>query len=250
MKRIIFIIAQNFILYVKVVIQFIGGGQSCIICDKKSYIYCICPDCIKKFYSVSCISDRCCKICGKSLISEDEICSECRNETVIKSTDRIYSLFSYRLWNIKLMCLWKLDGDRILSRFFSERICEVLCLIKKSCQDLFLVPVPPRPGKLKQKGWDQVKDICDYLKYKYGFIVKNALIRNSDIEQKSLDKKERLSTIGSSYSVIPGTDVYEKKICIIDDVLTTGATIECCANLLKKAGAKKVYALTLFCVDS
>lgn len=250
MKGIIFIIVQKIILYVKVAVQFIGGGQSCIICDKKSYIYCICPECIKKFYSLPCLNDSYCKICGKILISEDEICSECRKETVIKSTTKVYSLFSYRLWNIKLMCLWKLDGDRLLSRFFSERIYEMLCIIKKSVQDIILVPVPPRPGKLKQKGWDQVKDICDYLQYKYGFIVKNALIRNSDVEQKSLDKRERLSTIGNSYSIVPEEDVYEKNLCIIDDVLTTGATIECCAKLLKNAGAKIVYALTLFCVDS
>ena len=77
------------------------------------------------------------------------------------------------------------------------------------------------------------------------------LQRISDTEQKKLDRRERLSTIGKSYALIKDAAKIElpEQVCIIDDVITTGATIQSCAAALKSASVKKIFALALFTVD-
>ena len=233
-------------------INFVSDKQKCILCNKTSIKYSVCPECNKTFYSVANNDTKICKICGKTLVSEDELCFDCRENPVLKTTEHVFTLYSYRLWNVTLMIRWKLDEDRSLSQFFSEKIHQKI--MELSCgnsdfQDIVLVPVPPRPGKIKEKGWDQVRDLCDYLQYKYGHKIDDCLVRNTVVEQKKLDKEERLSTIENAYSYKNENFLQNVNVCIIDDVITTGSTIECCARILKNHGAKKVYAISLFIVD-
>ena len=70
------------------------------------------------------------------------------------------------------------------------------------------------------------------------------------VQQKTLDRDGRLKTIGSAYFVKDGFSPVPERICVIDDVMTTGATLEGIAGVLKKKGAKEVFAATLFTVDS
>ncbi|MBQ5473006.1 MAG: hypothetical protein IIT58_13525, partial [Treponema sp.] len=67
--------------------------------------------------------------------------------------------------------------------------------------------------------------------------------------RKECCKEERLSTIENAYSYKNENFLQNVNVCIIDDVITTGSTIECCARILKNHGAKKVYAISLFIVD-
>lgn len=113
----------------------------------------------------------------------------------------------------------------------------------------FIVPVPPRRGKIKENGWDQVQELSEFLEYKYDFDVLRIMERRSSVQQKTLDRNERLETIGKSYFVKKEVNQIPESVCIIDDVMTTGATLESCAEKLKEAGVKKVYAVTLFSVD-
>ena len=122
-----------------------------------------------------------------------------------------------------------------------------------------VVPVPPRPGKIQEKGWDQIDELCGQLKYRFGFTILPLLERKSTGQQKKLDREERLKTIGKSYFLVGQKEVqkllkpfkgeFPNRVCIIDDVCTTGSTLENCAQVLKEAGIKVVEAITLFSVD-
>ena len=212
-----------------------------------SYMIPLCKDCRTQFLTRNFLGVKSCKCCGKELISESELCMECREKPVLKSTDKMLPLFSYRLWNKELLFLWKIQGIRSLSFFFAKIMAKAL----KEINVDYIVPVPPRPGKIKTNGWDQIDELSKILNFKYGFKVLNLLERTSVIQQKKLNREERLNSIQSAYifsNKIP--DQLPQKVCIIDDVCTTGSTIETCASIIKtNTTIEKVYAMTLFAVD-
>ena len=91
--------------------------------------------------------------------------------------------------------------------------------------------------------------MSEFLEFKYEYDVERIMERRTSVQQKTLDRNERLETIGKSYFVKKGVKKIPEIVCLIDDVMTTGATLESCAEKLKEAGAKKVFAVTLFSVD-
>jgi predicted amidophosphoribosyltransferase len=107
-----------------------------------------------------------------------------------------------------------------------------------------IVPVPPRPGKIKSAGWDQV----DYLVRKFkqknrDRLVSFCLKRKESNVQKRLNRTERMDNLKGRIFI---NGVIPKTVLIIDDVITTGSTMEVCSSVLKEAGAEKVYGLCLF----
>lgn len=235
--------------------SFLNGGEKCIVCGQFAFVLPLCKNCSRKYFDVSkVLSQKRCQKCGKQLISSHNICMECREETILVHVDKMLPLFPYLMWNKEVLFLWKISGIRSLSSFFAKKVSEVL----KQMQVQYVVPVPPRPGKIKKNGWDQVDELCSFLEYRYGFSILKVLERRSTQQQKKLNRKNRLEKIDSAYvvkekkelekSLKPFNGVLPEKVCLIDDVCTTGATIEKCAALLKEMGGKEVSAITLFVV--
>ena len=152
--------------------------------------------------------------------------------------------------------MWKINSVRSLSPFFAGIFARKL----KALGFEYLVPVPPRPGKIRKNGWDQIDELCKFLEYFYGFKILRLLERLSSFQQKKLKKEERIEKSQSSYRLI-GEEKLEKvrkkrggilpsSVCIIDDVCTTGSTLENCGRLLKSLlEIKEVHSMTLFIVD-
>jgi len=180
----------------------------------------------------------------------------CRRERLLVHTDAVFPLYSYRLWNSVLLFRWKIQGFRALSPFFAARTASALKTLPKAC---VVVPVPPRPGKIRKKGWDQIEELCRFLEYRYGYDVCRILERRTKGEQKKLGRGARLESIGKIYA-LKSEKAFKrelkrfggkvpKNLCIVDDLFTTGVTLESCAAVLKSAGAEKVFAVTLFIAD-
>jgi predicted amidophosphoribosyltransferase len=105
-----------------------------------------------------------------------------------------------------------------------------------------LVPVPPRPGKLRKTGWDQVEYLARLLK-REGLPVYPCLRRLPSLSQKKLSREDRLRNLRNRFVL---TRPAPPLAVLFDDVITTGATIEACAGALKDAGTEKVYGVCLF----
>ncbi len=245
----------------RIVFSYLFFNRKCSICSGRVYNYDLCPSCRKDFFAFPGVEDRC-KTCGRVLVSEKDQCIDCRTDKVLLSTDGVFPLHSYRLWNKKLLFDWKMADLRSLSPIFAKAINKALRLViaseesmDLSVENIFLVPVPPRKGKIRHKGWDQIRELCYYLNRLYGWKIFPALERVSRIQQKKLGREERFAEKGKNYALSRAflrakrKGNLPEKVFLIDDVITTGVTAESCSMILKAGGIKNVKVISLFIVD-
>jgi len=187
-------------------------------------------------------STRCAK-CGRPLVSSSEICVSCRLLPSLSAVDSILPLFPYSATAHELLGAWKTRGNRGLTWSFALIIRVALSLPEFA--NATIIPVPPRPDKIREKGWDQIEDIVGILERSFGLPVCRCLTRTSRIAQKTLGRAARQQNLKGHIEAIDGVVLPETAI-VIDDLMTTGSTIDACANALNAAGCGKVYGLTLF----
>lgn len=228
--KIIYLIKDAIIKIMRIATYSLTRFPHCFVCGRH-VLYCpICKDCNKKYYTIKTLLP----------IKRDSF----------KALDELYSPYLYYGFNKVVFVAWKLHGLRGMTEFYCQKLNIALKLIFLMYGDITLTVVPPRKGKIKNTGYDQMQDIKQYLQYHYNYKFQNLLRRLSTTEQKSLSGTERLATIGKSYSVNyaikNGNQKVPPVICIIDDLTTTGATLESCALVLKAYGAQKVIAITIY----
>lgn len=154
--------------------------------------------------------------------------------------DSILPLYSYSGMIAELVASYKLKRRRSLAPFIAQLFAQAY---ESAGAGRIIVPVPPRPGKLKTQGWDQVEEIARCLEAS-GHAVARPLERKRSEEQKSLGRGDRGLNAKRAYSLKPGVMPPELPL-LIDDVITTGATLDSCARALKEGGARSVAALVL-----
>ena len=217
--------------------------SACLLCNKSlinafEIRYGLCQHCLVLINPRQGLK---CNVCGIPLISEIHTCLACRSTK--RSYDRLWVIFPYTGKYRKLLSAYKFNKNIALADFFAEKILDVIN-DNPILKDAVIVPVPPRPGKIKTLGWDQV----EYLVKRLERISKDKKIcrclkRHKSKIQKQLTRKERMENLkGRIYSKGSTPQI----ALIIDDVITTGSTIEVCADVLKAAGTKEVYGLCLF----
>jgi ComF family protein len=217
--------------------------SACPVCDRplvtcREALLGICADC-EPFFTIG-SGDRC-QICGRSLISEIGVCTYCR--TVEHAFDRSITLYPYTRQWMKLLRAYKFRSHRALARFFTNKILEARDMFFEQAEygELVFVPVPPRDGKIKKTGWDQVDTMARVLEKRAP--VYRCLQRLPSMSQKKLNAEDRAKNLKGR---IICTRKPPQRVLLIDDVYTTGATLEVCASALKESGAEKVYGLCLF----
>ncbi len=108
-----------------------------------------------------------------------------------------------------------------------------------------MTPVPIHTRRLRERGFNQAFLLAKELSKLNGVEVNDILIRTRKTKsQTSLGRAERKENIKDAFALKAGADVKGKAFILIDDVCTTGATLEECARILKENGAREVLALT------
>ena len=202
--------------------------------------YALCVNCRVSLVPVQ--GDKC-GVCGRPLVSEKNTCLSCRNEAA-RSWEHLRVLFPYTGKYRKLLTSYKFDKIIALADFFVEKVVEVINS-EPALKEAGIVPVPPRPGKIKMNGWDQVDFLVKRIRNIEGenVSINRCLKRRSSKVQKRLNRTERMENMKDNI-FLNGTA--PKIALVIDDVITTGSTMEVCSSVLKEGGAEKVYGLCLF----
>lgn len=111
--------------------------------------------------------------------------------------------------------------------------------------DFMLVPVPLAKRRLKWRGFNQAEELAKNLSINWGLpLLSDCLIKiKKTPAQTDLSEKERKDNMRGAFSVKNAEKIRSKKILLIDDVYTTGATMEEASRALKKAGAAEVWGV-------
>jgi len=213
----------------------------------------LCPSC-----NTNCTPVRppYCVICGSPLTScsgENHACGKCIRKPPYYTTARAAGIYDNAFMTLIHSLKYKKDMQvakplgqilfNSLIRFFSEKKID------------FAVPVPLHPKKFRARGFNQAYLLMhrwpDTIKSEYpalsDFHIKRNVIervRNTE-PQTGLDGKKRDSNIKDAFHLKKSSDVSGKSILVVDDVMTTGSTVNECAKTLKKGGAKEIHVLTL-----
>lgn len=109
-----------------------------------------------------------------------------------------------------------------------------------------LVPVPASPDRVRERGYDQAALIAAEAALRLGLPMLRALERTrSTTAQLNLDRAARASNLGGAFRVVDQTRVAGRWVVLVDDVVTTGATLAACATALLEVGAAGVSAVAV-----
>jgi ComF family protein len=207
--------------------------------------YGLCESCRSGIVSDRAGAARRCDRCGKPLVSEQGRCLPCRSagETAF---DRLFALFPYTGKYRRLLRAYKFGKNLALGNFLAEQIPEALRKLGAGgpgFQEAVMVPVPPRPGKIRETGWDQVEYLAAVLEHTRILPVARCLRRLSSRVQKELGQADRKINLRGRIVL---KNRPPETVVLIDDVLTTGSTMEVCAGALKAGGAEQIRGICLF----
>lgn len=203
----------------------------------------ICPGCMQK---LSWVRRPTCKRCGKEVASDTmEYCYDCTKHR--RSYEYGLSLINYDHIASRSMSRIKYNNKREYLDFYSEAICRKLgTRIIRMNADVF-IPVPVHPSRLKTRGFNQAEELSTRLSTHLSIPVCTSILNRSKktAPQKSLDPSGRLKNLEQAFSVSRIPSNIHSAI-LVDDIYTTGSTIEACTRCLKKAGMNRVYFVTIF----
>ena len=141
---------------------------------------------------------------------------------------------------------WKFNNCYGHSSIFEELIPIVIEGIASDNLPDIVVPVPLHMGRLRKRGFNQSRILAAKIASVTGAELSDkALIRiKKTIPQTNLSREERIKNIKKAF-LADRTRVSGKKVMVVDDIYTTGATIRECAVTLQRAGAEMIEAVTL-----
>lgn len=199
----------------------------------------------------SCNADEIiCKNCLKDLPENITCCPECAipSETNTRcpaccrsanSFDKIFAPLRYEYPLRELMHQFKYHQSPGIASVLSEYILDKVSF-QKNDYDLILA-VPLHPLRLKQRGFNQSILIASYIAKKMKFPFKRNLVkktRNTQPQSTISNLKDRKNNLRNAFEV--SNHLHEKSVLLIDDVVTTGSTVNTICALLKQKGAKHV----------
>ncbi|MDD6920556.1 MAG: ComF family protein [Eubacteriales bacterium] len=226
----------------------------CICCD--SFInseskYHICDSCIRK---LQWINNVLCEKCGKMLddeITGEILCYDCQEN--MRSFDKAYTCTRYGLYERILISRFKEHKKSYIAESLATIMYDRICLEYSSSDSTkkaydVVIPIPIHKNKYKKRGFNQSENIAKVLAEKLGVLYdKNLLKREIETRSmKSLSSEERKRNIKNAFII----ETYNKnlikynKVLLVDDIYTTGATLNEASRVLKEAGVREVYAIT------
>jgi ComF family protein len=197
-----------------------------------------CPDCNQKTRK---IESPICHICGQQ-ISKGDVCHSCKKQTPSFEALRSWAVFEGPIRE----CLHKLKyrGNLALGEAMSRPLIDLQQHMKWDIN--MVIPVPLGEARYKERGYNQASLLAKPLALKLQ--VSNpskALIRKRETpSQVNLNREQRKTNVADAFKADPD-QVFRKSILVIDDVTTSGSTLDSCASALRAAGAENVYGLTL-----
>ncbi|MDF2511655.1 MAG: hypothetical protein K0S04_1521 [Herbinix sp.] len=207
----------------------------------------ICPPCKEKLRYVG--EPRCMK-CGKPLeLEEKEYCNDCERKAY--HFDRGYAVWAYSDKMKQSIANFKYHSKKEYAEFYIEEVIENYIDKINRMQVNAIVPIPIHRSKYLERGYNQADILAKGIGKKTGItVISDLLLRNrKTMPQKELSDVERLKNLSGAFGwnevAARRYDHPVNKVLLVDDIYTTGSTIEACSSILKEHGVSEVYFIVL-----
>lgn len=217
--------------------------RRCPVCDQpvKPWNALICKDCEQV---PVCIEPPFCMKCGKHLNGEEkEYCRDCAARRHL--FDRGRALFAYRSVSASI-ARFKYAGRREYAAYYANCMVKQLAAFIGDCGAQAFIPVPLHKSRLRRRGYNQAEVLARELSVLTGIpVLADWIVRvKKTAPMKDLSAQERQNNLKRAFN-IRQNDVKLSTVIIIDDIYTTGSTIDAMSRELKKAGVKRIYFMAL-----
>lgn len=202
----------------------------------------VCDRCKKQLHYVK---DPVCVICGKPLEDEEEgRCFDCKMAPHIFSQNR--SVFVYDALAKKMMYELKYHHNKDYAEFFGRETVDILQNWIMALKVDGIVPIPLHPERKRQRGYNQSELLADRIGKACGIpVFPDYLLRSRATRpQKELNDLQRKNNVKNAF-LMGKNAVQLKRIMLLDDIYTTGATLDAAAAVLLEHGAQQVFGLTV-----
>lgn len=201
----------------------------------------VCRKCVGKIQPIS--QPRCMK-CGKSLYSEtEEYCSDCRNYPHM--FDQGIGIYPYNDIMRESIEKYKFHGRREYTDFYIWSMIKYGEPYIKRWKPDCIMAIPLHPSRERTRGFNQSAYLAKGIGEAFQIPVHSKMKRiEQGRSQKELSAAQRRQNLKKAFGLAPG---YQPPpvVLLVDDVYTTGSTLDAAARILKQAGARKIYFLTL-----
>lgn len=228
------------------------SGIYCISCGSMiddSRDYALCDTCMERFHWVG---EKTCEKCGKILADDyrHRLCWDCR--TFPHEFDKGFTCVQYGLLERGVLMDYKYKGRSYIGHKLGEIMYDRMEI--EDVQYDLIVPVPMHEKRLASRGYNQAQVMAKTLAAKKGVPCASELLvrRRETAAMKGLGSFDRYENLKNAFAVSAKNHytISGKRILLVDDIYTTGSTLDACSSVLKEAGAAAVYALTFACGDN
>ncbi|MHB1292910.1 MAG: double zinc ribbon domain-containing protein [Sulfuricella sp.] len=207
--------------------------QHCVLCDSVSFDRLLCAGCDA---DLSHYSTPACPICALPALDAN-LCGACLRHP--PAFDNTLAAFSYDFPINRLLHAFKYAGNLALVDVLAEPLAR---LVEVQPKPDLLLPMPLHPSRLKERGFNQSLEIARPISRWLDIpLAADACQRTRDTPtQAGLKLRERRRNVRGAFAC--DLDLSGKKIAVLDDVMTTGATLNEISRILKGRGASEVSA--------
>lgn len=202
----------------------------------------ICGDCREK---LEYIHEPRCMRCGKPIRRKDqEYCYDCERHSHV--FEKGYALWVHRDGVQQAIYQFKYHNRRIYSQFFGKELLSRYGKAVRGWNITVIIPIPLSRKRRRVRGFNQAELLARELGRGLGIAVDGKrLVRVRDTNpQKQMDVKGRSSNLRNAFAW-KGKEPIHGNVLLVDDIYTTGNTIDAAARALKRCGAGKIYFLTI-----
>jgi competence protein ComFC len=208
----------------------------------------VCEGCLAGFER---LVEPMCRCCGRPFVSEttqqaiEPKCRLCRADFYAFDRARSFAVYDDAL--SEAVVLLKYEEVTRLGDWFAERLAEIVARAPADWRADVVVPVPLHRERRRERGYNQAELIARPLakRLKIRLNARILLRIKPRPAQLVLSRTEHWKSVRGAYATREGGQVDNLRVLLVDDVLTTGATLDACARALKKAGAAAVLGLTV-----
>lgn len=202
----------------------------------------ICLGCLKK---LKLLTPPWCVKCGKKLGAEGELCADCRKKEHRFARGR--ALYEYES-AAPAIYRFKYGGRREYADFFGEQTAEYLGDFIRGVRPDALIPIPLHRSRQIRRGYNQAQLLAEHIGTYLELPVRSDILvrRKNTSPLKCQNPEERQNNLKKAFNIAQN-DVKLKRVVLVDDIYTTGSTMNEAAETLKANGVKEVFFVALAC---